>query len=88
MNRMETIQRIFEDVEAERCARRERDGGVLLQRDGDNRIAEIAKLAGDAWGGGDFREQMVKVAAAAIEAIEQSDIEAAQFDEFNSSLRG
>ncbi|CAG9236004.1 hypothetical protein PSP6_690121 [Paraburkholderia tropica] len=73
-----SLKKIFESLEAERNARRNHDGGVLLLRSPEHRIAEITKHLGDAWAGGNLRDQMVKVAAAAIEAIEQHDISQAE----------
>lgn len=72
------IQKILAEIEAEHSERREQVGGVLLQRNDADRIAEITKHLGDAWAAGDIRAQMIKVAAVAIEAIEQHDLLDAQ----------
>ena len=81
-----TIGKILADIEAEHSDRRERAGGVLLQRNDADRIAEITKHLGDAWAAGDLRGQMVKVAAAAIEAIEQHDFSSAQRASFEANV--
>lgn len=83
-----SIEKILADIEAERSDRRERVGGVLLQRNDADRIAEITKHLGDAWAAGDLRAQMVKVAAAAIEAIEQHDLSGAQRLTFEANVNG
>jgi hypothetical protein len=80
------IQEIFEAIEAEHKARRERAGGVLLVRDPTDRIAEVTKHLGDAWPGSELRAQMVKVAATAIEAIEQHDLSTAEQAAFYASV--
>ncbi|HDR9134021.1 TPA: hypothetical protein QDA91_005183 [Burkholderia vietnamiensis] len=80
-----SIHEIFSAIEAEHSARRQRDGGALLRRNADDRIAEITKHLGDAWAGSDLRAQMVNVAATAIEAIEQHDILEAQQAAFCAS---
>ncbi|WP_394475090.1 hypothetical protein [Ralstonia mannitolilytica] len=82
-----SIQGIFADIEVEHSARRDRECGVLRQRNEEDRIAEITKHLGDAWAGNDFRAQMLKVAATAIEAIEQFDILKAQREVFYSQLK-
>lgn len=81
------IHAIFEAIEVEYGARRERNGGVLLLRSPEDRIAEVTKHLGDAWAGGDLRAQMLKVAAAAIEAIEQHDIAQAERAAFHAGTR-
>lgn len=40
------IQQILAAIEAEHSARRERDGGALMRRNTDDRIAEITKHLG------------------------------------------
>jgi hypothetical protein len=60
--------------------------GVLTARNPADRIAEITKHLGDACAGNDLRAQMVKVAATAIEAIEQHDPETAQQTQFYADL--
>ena len=82
------IQKILAEIEAEHSDRRERVGGVLLQRNDDDRIAEITKCLGDTWAGDDLRVQMIKVAAAAIEAIEQHDLLEAQRVAFEADVNG
>lgn len=79
------LQEIFDAIAAERDARREQAGGVLLRRSPEDRVAEITKHLGDAWAGDDLREQMVKVATTAIEAIEQHDILQAEQAAFHAS---
>lgn len=80
-----TIKSIVTVVEEEYEARRESSGGVLLRRTKDDRIAEITKLLGCAWDG-DFRQQMVAVAAAAVEAVEQCDFQRRQAQEFDAQF--
>ncbi|MDM8356576.1 hypothetical protein [Pandoraea communis] len=80
------IQQILAAIAAEHDARREQNGGVLMRRNADDRIAEITKHLGDAWAGSDLRNQMLKVAATAIEAIEQHDLLEAQEAAFYANV--
>lgn len=79
------VQKILAEIEAEHSERREQVGGVLLQRNDADQIAEITKHLGDAWATGDIRAQMIKIAAVAIEAIEQHDVLDAQRSVFEAN---